>query len=143
MLMVEKRKLPFNEHADEILLDVLGMSEGEVSRLIDGLPAPSCFRCPASRLGSPLCQVVNDPARRRGHRLLAYRTMGSASAFTRQCWTNSGASPSTSARQGTRSVKLYRSLAERRADLDQWLRPYAEVRTPLGRWCYDADANLP
>jgi hypothetical protein len=53
MLMVEKRKLPFNEHADEILLDLLGMSEGEVGRFIDGLPAPSYFRCPASRLDSP------------------------------------------------------------------------------------------
>lgn len=53
MLMVEKRKLPFNEHADEILLDLVGMSEGEVGRFIDGLPAPSYFRCPASRLDSP------------------------------------------------------------------------------------------
>ena len=32
--------------------------------------------------------------------------------------------------------KLYHSLAELQADLDQWLRQYNEVRTHQGRWCY-------
>ena len=32
--------------------------------------------------------------------------------------------------------KLYRSLAELQADLDQWLRQYNQVRTHQGRWCY-------
>ena len=32
--------------------------------------------------------------------------------------------------------KLYRSIAELQADLDQWLRQYNEVRTHQGRWCY-------
>jgi hypothetical protein len=32
--------------------------------------------------------------------------------------------------------KLYHSLAELQADLDQWLRQYNEARTHQGRWCY-------
>jgi transposase InsO family protein len=32
--------------------------------------------------------------------------------------------------------KLYRSIAELQADLDQWLRQYNQVRTHQGRWCY-------
>src|SRR5512134_2208996 len=32
--------------------------------------------------------------------------------------------------------KLYHSLAELQADLDEWLRQYNEVRTHQGRWCY-------
>ena len=32
--------------------------------------------------------------------------------------------------------KLYRSIAELQADLDQWLRQYNEVRTHQSRWCY-------
>src|SRR5512132_2888406 len=32
--------------------------------------------------------------------------------------------------------KLYRSIAELQADLDEWLRQYNEVRTHQGRWCY-------
>jgi hypothetical protein len=32
--------------------------------------------------------------------------------------------------------KLYHSLAELQADLDQWLRQDNEVRTHQGRWCY-------
>jgi hypothetical protein len=32
--------------------------------------------------------------------------------------------------------KLYHSIAELQADLDQWLRHYNEVRTHQGRWCY-------
>jgi hypothetical protein len=32
--------------------------------------------------------------------------------------------------------KLYHSLAELQADLDQWLHQYNEVRTHQGRWCY-------
>lgn len=32
--------------------------------------------------------------------------------------------------------KLYHSLAELQADLDQWLRHYNEARTHQGRWCY-------
>jgi hypothetical protein len=62
--------------------------------------------------------------------------MASASASTKRCSTSSIASPSASARQGTRSVKLYHSLAELQADLDQWLRQYNEVRTHQGRSCY-------
>ena len=36
--------------------------------------------------------------------------------------------------------KLYRSIAELQADLDQWLRQYNEVRTHQGRWCYGKTA---
>src|SRR5512132_2493808 len=32
--------------------------------------------------------------------------------------------------------KLYRTIAELQADLDQWLLQYNEVRTHQGRWCY-------
>ena len=32
--------------------------------------------------------------------------------------------------------KLYRTIAELQADLDEWLRQYNEVRTHQGRWCY-------
>ena len=62
--------------------------------------------------------------------------MVSASASIRRCSTSSIASRSASARQETRSGKLYHSLDELQADLDQWLRQYNEVRTHQGRWCY-------
>ena len=32
--------------------------------------------------------------------------------------------------------KLYRTIAELQADLDEWLRHYDEVNTHQGRWCY-------
>ena len=32
--------------------------------------------------------------------------------------------------------KLYRTIAELQADLDEWLRQYNEVRTHQGQWCY-------
>ena len=41
--------------------------------------------------------------------------------------------------------KLYRTIAELQADLDEWLRQYNEVRTPPGPMVLrqDADADLP
>ena len=54
--------------------------------------------------------------------------MGFASASTRPCWTSSN-------RIAFRK-KLYRTIAELQADLDEWLRQYNEVRTHQGRWCY-------
>jgi len=32
--------------------------------------------------------------------------------------------------------KIYRSISELQADLDEWMRTYNEVRTHQGRWCY-------
>ncbi len=32
--------------------------------------------------------------------------------------------------------KIYRSIGELQADLDEWMRTYNEVRTHQGRWCY-------
>jgi transposase InsO family protein len=32
--------------------------------------------------------------------------------------------------------KVYRSIAELQADLDEWMAEYNEVRTHQGRWCY-------
>jgi transposase InsO family protein len=32
--------------------------------------------------------------------------------------------------------KIYRSIGELQADLDEWMRNYNEVRTHQGRWCY-------
>ena len=32
--------------------------------------------------------------------------------------------------------KLYASLAELQADLDEWVKHYNEERTHQGRWCY-------
>ena len=40
--------------------------------------------------------------------------------------------------------KLYKTIEELQADLDQWLKLYNEERTHQGRWCYgkNADADL-
>ena len=32
--------------------------------------------------------------------------------------------------------KLYKTIEELQADLDQWLKQYNEERTHQGRWCY-------
>jgi len=32
--------------------------------------------------------------------------------------------------------KLYKTIDELQADLDQWLKPYNEERPHQGRWCY-------
>lgn len=32
--------------------------------------------------------------------------------------------------------KLYRSIEELQADLDEWMRHYNEARTHQGRWCF-------
>ena len=53
--------------------------------------------------------------------------MASVNASTRPC--------STIYRVAFRK-KLYRTIAELQADLDEWLRQYNEVRTHQGRWCY-------
>jgi hypothetical protein len=43
---------------------------------------------------------------------------------------------SASARQGTQSGKIYRTIDELQADLDAWIAEYNEHRSHQGRWCF-------
>jgi Integrase core domain len=95
---------------------------------IGGLPAPSCSRRPASRLGSP-------------YRRLPFGGQADSKAPTDLIPDNGIVERfhKTMLDEFYRIVfrkKLYKTIEDLQADLDLWMREFNEARPHQGKWCF-------